>query len=241
MTSLILGCGFVGKAYLKQSPQADFTRRSLFSLQDKSSWQNVLAFGKKTKVLWTFPAAQSLEDIPLAIEFYKTVLETSQVVVLGTTSSYCVREKGEIIVESTLLKKNNFRALAESALLKLGATVLRLSGIFGEERQPLKWYKKGLVKNYGNFLNLIHLKDILIAIDAIFSKDIRHDVFNLSNGDFKTHEDIVKTLVTRGELTADFLKNQPITMTSDNKRVSNEKSLKFLYEGHHNFVKYPPM
>ena len=36
-----------------------------------------------------------------------------------------------------------------------------LAGIWGEDRQPENWFKKGRIKNGNKYLNLIHITDIV--------------------------------------------------------------------------------
>jgi hypothetical protein len=190
----LLGQGFVGQHFLNtykdHYDSYEATTRSHFTLQKELTWSHLkLGSYKKEEcyVLWTFEAARTLEDLTYALSFYKKYLLDSKVIILGTTSSYEVRTPHELVSEDTPLQKENLRSYAEEELRTLGACILRLSGIFGNERDPVNWYKRGLIKSPSSYLNLIHVKDIAYAIYKLFENFHAHEVFNLSNGYFKTH------------------------------------------------------
>ena len=130
------------------------------------------------------------------------------------------------------------RTRTEEALRKRGACILQLAGIFGPERDPVSWYQRGLIRTGLAYLNLIHLRDIVSITQRIL--EIQHvagERFNLSNGDPKTHLEIVENLKKAGRLPPEF--SIPAIQKVGSKKVSNEKIKKLLSLENKDFVGFP--
>jgi nucleoside-diphosphate-sugar epimerase len=163
--TLILGCGYVGSALAEKIPDVVCTYSSVqktdkrngiyFHLDDRNSWDNIPAVAD---VIWTLPAA----PLNLAQEFHKTVLNNcNRIVVYGSTSCYLTSKNEEVVTEEHPLDLNRDRVAGEEYLRKAGATILVLSGIYGPNREPVNWLRKGLIRSPDKRVNLIHRDDIV--------------------------------------------------------------------------------
>ncbi len=130
------------------------------------------------------------------------------------------------------LKLDQARFLAEEKLREKGALILHLSGIIGDDRYPLKWYEKKWIKYSQNILNYIHVDDIVFFTDLLFQNFKAGERFNLTSGDYKTHQEISALL----NIDAGFIHNDG---TFDSKKVTNSKILNYLNLKDYKFRKYP--
>jgi len=87
-------------------------------------------------------------------------------------------------IENLLLNNNNFNA-----------TILRLGGLIGEDRHPVKFIvKRENIDDANNPVNMIHRTDIIRFLEKIIENEIPNDVFNivapinLNRRDFYTRE-----------------------------------------------------
>lgn len=96
---------------------------------------------------------QDFESFPNITESNPTTLKTTN----------------QIIDVETLFQKNsNFKS-----------TILRFSGLFGEDRHPAKYLSgKHQVKNPKAPVNLIHLNDCIAIIERILNQNIWGEIFN---------------------------------------------------------------
>ncbi len=119
-----------------------------------------------------------------------------------------------IEIENLLLNNNNFNA-----------TILRLGGLIGEDRHPVRFIvKREKVDDANNPVNMIHRNDIIRFFEKIIENEISNDVFNivapieLNRRDFYTQE-------------ANKLRLSPLPKFTDNpnadlRKVSGEKIAK---------------
>jgi hypothetical protein len=245
--TIILGYGYVGSFYLQKNPNIYYTSRSInhdisfknnglyFNLNDETSWKNN---PDVPNVLWTFPAATNEDEIEKANQFYKSHLKNKHVIVLSSTSAYKQNYENESITENSFLKLNEPRFLAEENLRQNGATILHLSGIIGPNRTPLRWYQKNLVRYGENILNYIHIDDIVFFIECLFKNFKPNERLNLTSGDYKTHNMILKLLKDKNliEEHTDF--SHP-NECQNSKKIQNTKILEFLKSRDYDFKKYP--
>src|SRR5690554_7349448 len=78
---------------------------------------------------------------------------------------------------------------------KFNATILRLGGLIGEDRHPVKFIvKKEVVEDANNPVNMIHRNDIIRFLEKIVEQPIPNEIFNivapigLNRRDFYTKE-----------------------------------------------------
>jgi hypothetical protein len=213
--TLILGCGYVGSALANKIPDSVFTYRSVqkaeerngiyFSLDDLNSWENIPAVGD---VIWTLPAA----PLNLVQEFHNTVLhDCNRIVVYGSTSCYLTTKSEETVTEENSLDLNRDRVAGEEFLRNTGATILVLSGIYGPDREPVNWLRKGLIRSPDKRVNLIHRDDIVDITLYLLNENrlTEGERINLSDGvgrlwseiagyyliDIKTDDTLVKNKI----------------------------------------------
>ncbi|TGL64514.1 hypothetical protein [Leptospira sarikeiensis] len=112
----------------------------------------------------------------------------------GSTSIY--KRIGSDITEKTPLDPEHDRYGSEQKFLERGGKILRLSGIYGPERNPANWARKGLVKKTKRQLNLIHGDDIAEAVRLLLSytgNDLPNELI-LSDGQWHTWHEIFRFL-----------------------------------------------
>lgn len=162
--ALILGAGYTGKVLsqlLKEKAYAvSETNRQVFLLEDPSTWKNL----PKAKIcFWMFPA----EPVELVQEFIqKTWGEETirsqdlRMVVVGTTSSILVDQPDQEVDELSGINISEARVKGEEYIRSLGGIVVRAAGIYGPQRNPMDWVRKGLVGRSPKYVNFIHVEDL---------------------------------------------------------------------------------
>lgn len=119
----------------------------------------------------------------------------------GTTSIY--QRLGDDIAENTPLDPGHNRFVAESDFLAAGGEILRLSGLYGYERNPLYYIKTGRVGYEPRQVNFVHGDDVARAVLAVLAEPPRASTFNLADGQKHTWCDIIERAVEFGYLTHD--------------------------------------
>ena len=243
---LVLGCGYVGSAVARRlagepssASRVVVTHRVLpclpssspfkqppielrvFDLEDASTWS--VPWHEIDFVLWTFPVAQSLVQQQKAMAFSKEIPLTVPVLMLGTTSSYqCKGEAGSVYGDNTPLEPLDVRAQTEQLLLGPSRAVVRLSGIFGPGREPLRWLQRGLISSGQKFVNLIHVEDIVDCIFFFLHQFVQMDLGNksylLTNNNPMRWNDIVDEFKNKELLPQDFVLPQ-LPEGSESKRL----------------------
>ena len=120
--------------------------------------------------------------------------QIKQVIYTSSTSVYDGLENE--VDETTILKEDNLRAneiiINEENLLEnvnFKTTILRLGGLFGEERHPVKFLAKKEVNENGNEpVNMLHLYDAIEAISTVIEKPIENEIYNLVYPQYDTRE-----------------------------------------------------
>lgn len=114
--------------------------------------------------------------------------EIKKVLFISSTSVYSDEESFPQITEKTQPNpdtESGKQLLEVENLLQnnthFNTTILRLSGLFGEERHPARQLSgKTHLKNADAPVNLIHLKDTIQIIIEIIEKDVFNETFNAS-------------------------------------------------------------
>ncbi|MEE9425058.1 MAG: hypothetical protein V3V18_08750 [Methylococcales bacterium] len=219
---LILGHGYVGSALASRLPHALFTSSSLekaksnagiyFNLNDRDSWKSL---PEVNTVIWTFAAT----PLDLVKEFYQDRLQHCEnLLVYASTSCYQLSGEEDLVTEEYPLSYVKPRVAGEEYLRKHNAAILVLSGIYGPERQPINWLRKGLIRSLQKTVNLIHRDDIVdITCYLLEENSVPYgERLNISDGRPRRWLEI-----------ADYYAIQIEDVTGDNKQgsksVSNEK------------------
>lgn len=258
----VLGAGFTGRrlfADLSGSFKVVLTSRNgntlatgvpenclLFDLMRRETWANVFS---SDFLVWTFPAAQTTSQIPVALEFAQHV-NSRQIptVVFASTSCYQTTTADQLVDESFPTDTTQPRVVAEESLRQSGFLVLALAGLYGPARDPADWLRRGLVKNAQQYINLIHVGDVSKVVERwLFLNDkpngglANHPLsgmrLNVSDGRHRRWQELAEQLKSHGLLNADcepFLENGP---AQQSKRINNGMLRQVLFDGV--FHQYP--
>ncbi|MDI9313839.1 MAG: hypothetical protein QM529_04075 [Hydrotalea sp.] len=139
------------------------------------------------------PARDGAGGDPFMAEFgavIKKLAATKKIIYLSTTGVYG-NHNGDWVDEQTILRASHDRSkrriIAEEEWRAVGATILRLGGIYGAVldgmgQNTLRSIINGTarrVEKTGQVFGRIHVADIAQAIDLVIHKNIRGEVFNL--------------------------------------------------------------
>jgi hypothetical protein len=203
---VLLGSGYLARFMLSlrhfyedvlhtsRDPELNLTwvlpqQRLRFDLAQPNSWSNIPS---GADLLWCLPAApvDSVREFAMRI---KGLFE--KLVVLGSTSAYDVGEATHYpppwIDESTPINLDKSRVQGEELLRKeCGAVILRVSGIYGPNRNPLDWIRTGRVRPSRKYVNLIHVEDLAAVCVAALERGQSGEVYNVSDGTPRTWSEI---------------------------------------------------
>jgi len=227
---VLLGYGFTGEAilpaFLKAGFQVTVTSRNpeklpdlpesvqkiKFDLLNKATWTNL---PDQSELIWLFPA-EPIEAVNSFLQFAGQHHIPCRIV-LGTTSSF-LAQTGQID-EKSELDFSRSRVQGEKLLFDNGAVWLQCSGLWGGDRQPVNWLNKGLIKNGNKTLNLIHRDDIAEIAVQVLKKELRSDMFCLSDGKPYLWKNLLEEFKKSGQTSVDSLPDGP----EENRQISNAK------------------
>ncbi|WP_155970047.1 Rossmann-fold NAD(P)-binding domain-containing protein [Nitrospira japonica] len=206
-TVVVLGAGYTGRrliARLTQTSRPFFatsrdpdrhlamlppSQRLNFDLHRPETWATIPA---QADIVWCFPAAP-VDLVRACAEVLKT--GTGRMVVLGSTSAYDTDDTRLYpppwLDETAPIDLSQPRVQGEEYLRnELGAVILRVAGIYGEDRNPLNWIRSGRVGPSRRFVNLIHVEDLADICLLALEKGTRGEIYNVSDGTPRTWEQI---------------------------------------------------
>lgn len=179
----------------------------IVNVGSNSGTQNIDKLFANTYILIiTIPPGRKQQVEGNYVDKIKTIIpfiekhEIKNVIYTSSTTVYLslqgeVNEKSPIVpvsemdqqiieIENLLLNNKNFNA-----------TILRLGGLIGEDRHPVRFIvKREIIDDANNPVNMIHRKDIIRFFEKITENEIVNDVFNivapinLNRRDFYTKE-----------------------------------------------------
>lgn len=199
-------------------------QRVRFDLEQPSTWMGLPLVAD---LIWCFPATP-LEQVQTFADQFN--VSARRLVVLGSTSAYEVGKSHEYpppwIDETDPIDLTQSRVQGEEYLRKEhGAIVLRVAGIYGPGRNPLNWIMQGRVGPSRKYVNLIHVEDLAAICLAAIEKGTPGEVYNVSDGQSHTWNEICGVAQTRWGITAQGIGKEDQT----GKRISNHKLVKNLY------------
>jgi len=194
-------------------------QRLIFDLERPSTWLNIPV---NADLIWCFPATP-LEQV----QAFARTLDgpPRRIVVLGSTSAYDAPSQSTEypppwIDESVPVNLTKPRVQGEEFLrTNCGAIVLRVAGIYGPDRNPLNWIRQGRVGPSRKYVNLIHVEDLAAICLAAVKKGTPGEVYNVSDGQPHTWNEICGTAQQRWGVIPAAVKETP----SLGKRISNAK------------------
>ncbi|MCP9470522.1 MAG: hypothetical protein NNA31_11050 [Nitrospira sp.] len=236
---VILGTGYTGRLVYEREQAQDRVvfatsrdpdrhlpfvppeRRIRFDLADRATWRNL---PRDSNLLWCFPA----EPLELVQEFAGD-LTVRRLVVLGSTSAYQMtpsrNDPPAWVDETAPLDRSKPRVQGEEWLrTTCQAIVLRVSGIYGPGRHPLKWIKQGRVGPSRKYVNLIHVEDLANICLVALERGVRGEAYNVSDGTPRTWQEICHLARER------FRVQRMVEVGNDSagKRIANGKLLSLL-------------
>jgi hypothetical protein len=151
-----------------------------FVLEDRSTWSSLPPPTENISVVITFALGP---DLGILSDFYDGYLsKVKQIVVYSTTGIYgnaipaaTVDETCPLTGEGRAGISPNPRVPGELFLQERGATVLPLSGLYGYDRQPINWLRRGMIKNGTKLVNLVHCDDVIRITRAVLALPLRSD------------------------------------------------------------------
>ncbi len=208
MRLAIFGLGFVGDALFQRAVASGntvdgFSRRGgaggggVFDAGDPDCGRMLHGRGEEAYdcAVVTFPPAQAHAAFWHALHRW-----ADRRMLLGTTGIYqrapdCSMP---LLTEETPLTELHPRLAAEQAFVESGGIVVRLAGLFGGERNPVRWILDGRVGYEKRQANLVHREDVARALLALATLDAPRSVYNLADGQRHTWREIVDVLVSGG-------------------------------------------
>jgi nucleoside-diphosphate-sugar epimerase len=137
-----------------------------------------------THLILTFPPQG------LSTEFLRVSAQKCRALLLGTTSVYSGNGR---IEESSAVNSSHIRLPFETAFIGFGGQIMRLSGIYGPDRDPLNWIQMGKESRYTEQqLNLIHINNIVEFLLQWVLFPFSGDIMNLSDGQRHSWGDIYR-------------------------------------------------
>ena len=225
----IIGEGYVGKKFKEIQPNwvgthcTDQPGCVKFDWLLRDTWSNL----QKSDFCLLTCSLKEGSDLVFS-EFSDFLLETfEQVIVLGSTSAFL--EYGSLanpVNEESVLHLNSPQVRREQFLLKNGATIFNLTGIYGPMRSPVTWLKHQRVNPSKMSVNLIHVDDIVKIIDRFFKKGIDKERVILNDGEVHLWTNIIDFCKQKSLLPPDFKRTG--SRDPQNRYVSNKKLLKLL-------------
>ncbi len=221
-TVLIVGCGWVGKKLGEKLTNDGFT---VYGTTRSSSNFSVLNEVGIKPVKLDLPAASASEihlpevdsvlisispgrgenrsEYPTVIGQLSRVLaqRNTQVMMYSSTSAYG-NATDEVTETDATPDRNSDNAIiaAEGELLEHipEAVVLRLCGLYGEDRHPAKYMAgRTNIADGDAPVNLVHRDDVIQVTQKIISENIRGEIFNVCSGSHPSRAEIYTVIAER--------------------------------------------
>lgn len=226
----IIGEGYVGKKF-KELIQPNWigTHRSaqpgceVFDWLLRETWGNLK---KAEYCLITCPLKEG-SDLIFA-EFAEYVRNQFENVIILSSTSVFLEFGGTSnpVNEESVLNLNSHQVKREQVLMRNGAVVLNLAGIYGINRSPVSWLLSQKIHPNKLFVNVIHVEDVVKIVDRIFKKKLEKERFIVSDGKAHYWETIINFCKEKNILSPEFKRTG--TQDPKNRYITNRKLLKAL-------------
>ncbi len=165
-----------------------------------------------------------------------------QVIMYSSTSAY--NGKMRIVTESDSLpdpKSDNIILAAEGELKTIipESVILRLGGLFGSDRHPVKYLagREGISSGYAP-VNLVHREDVIAATISVLSHKTQNEIFNVCSDHHPTKEELYTKLADKSGLeTPSFDSGGSDEKLVDGSRIKKELGLEYK---HNDLFSYTP-
>lgn len=230
---MILGAGYTGRFLYRAAVQhrrpvfatsrsptthlsfAQPDHRIFFDLGQPETWTQIPA---RSDIVWCFPALP--QDV--AATFAQHAIDrNSRLLLLGSTSAYRAGRPG-LVDERMPVNRAMPRVASEEHLrTTFGATVLRLSGLYGPGRHVFDWIRKGKIKNSQKFVNLIHVEDVAELCLLALQHASPGSTYIVSDGQPRPWAEICRFAIEHFQIDVP----PPATTRETGKRLSSQKIL----------------
>ncbi len=252
---LIIGCGWVGK---KLGELTAAKGRNVFGTTRSSSNFSELSDLEIKPVKLELPG-RSISDIRLPeaetvvisispgrgndrTNYPKILSQLAQVlaernaqIIMYSSTSVYGNEEGMVTEENVSPdpKSNNAIVAAEGELRQHipEAVILRLSGLYGEDRHPAKYMAGRTDISDGDApVNLVHRDDVIQVTQNIIEKDVRREIFNVCSELHPTRAEIYTTVASRlGLKEPAFQEGGAGGKTVSSKKLMDHFNIEFLH------------
>lgn len=170
------------------------SHRLLFDLERDVTWRNIPV---GCDLIWCFPAT----PLKAVSSFADAVLrKAGRIIVLGSTSAYETSglDSDSVLDESAPVDCTRPRVTGEDYLrTHVGATVLRVAGLYGPGRNVLDWIRRGKVGPSQRYVNLIHVDDLAAICVSMLKEGHAGEIYNVSDGQPRRWREICEVAHTR--------------------------------------------
>ncbi len=236
MNCLVIGYGWLGKPLALELKNQGYkvyaSSRHIAKINTMRS-DGILPWQYDANNINNFPEWFDALDIivfnlpPTGINNYSKAVEeiaqnTPEKCRILFTSSTGVYENIEgLVVEESPLIQNHSVSLAEKALENSGKNfiILRLAGLIGEERHPVKHLTGKTLENGSQVVNLVHRDDVIRAIIQLIHAEKTNVIFNVCYPNHPSREEYyTKSAISRNMVPPKFTES-----IGTGKIVSSEK------------------
>jgi nucleoside-diphosphate-sugar epimerase len=192
----VIGCGWLGLPLAKKLLQQKYV---VFGSTTNSANLSILENFGIIPFLYDGTSADSMPDWSADIDFLilnfppsksenypkqiASILQqfppTCKVIFTSSTGVY--QEIEGNVTEDSGVKKDHpvFLAETEVRIAQQNYTILRLAGLIGPNRHPAKFFSGRTITDANMFVNLVHLNDVVAAIEQIIKHGCENKTFNV--------------------------------------------------------------
>ena len=240
---VILGAGYTGRFIYhaarqhrrpvfatSRTPKAHLSfaepdHRIFFDLQQPDTWTQI---PPQSDIIWCFPALPQNTAETFA---QHAIDRESRLILLGSTSAF-PGGLPELVDERVPVKLSMPRVSSEEHLrTTFGATVLRLSGLYGPGRHVFDWIRRGKIKiptntsrlspNSNPEIHLIHVEDVAELCLLALRYASPSSTYIVSDGHPRSWAEICRFAAERFHIAVPPKSEKPATVTRDaGKRLS---------------------
>lgn len=174
----LIGAGYTLQKFKSLYPDYDFfeTHRDSLNATEDNIEGDLSFLNSSAGLVFSLPPSAGALNLVKNIKFEK------RAVLLSSIGVYAKYE--EIITEESRIGESERAQLIfnieEEFLKNPSAVVLRLGGLFDENRHPVKYIiRNGSTPNGEELVNFVHIDDVCEAIHFALAKQVKHRVYNV--------------------------------------------------------------
>ena len=244
----ILGCGWLGKPLavsfledgyvVKGSTTSNDKIEKLESLGIESHLVNISELEEYDSFLESdiLIVAITSKDVDGFENLIAQIQGSSIQKVIFVSSTSVYPRNNKVMTEEDEVVKNHPLVEIENLFTKntfFETTIIRFAGLFGGERQPFNWFKKGRkIPQPNGFVNMIHREDCIEIIHEIINQNCWDETFNACSNHHPTRREFYTlTKLSKGIEIPEFENNEIYEwkIISSNK-VQKVLDYKFIYD-----------